>query len=63
MYMNVRWKHDHEYFQRMIKWKQSEDGWNEPTQQEIIPGDTNENVLVGAIITNMREFLEGQSLQ
>ena len=22
MYMSIRWKHDHEYFQRMIEWEQ-----------------------------------------
>ena len=26
MYMNIRWNHDHEYFQRMIKWEQRVDG-------------------------------------
>ena len=44
----------------MIEWEQSEDGRNEPTQQEIILTDTNENELVGAIITNMCEFLEDE---
>ena len=26
MYMNIRWNHDHEYFQRMIEWEQRVDG-------------------------------------
>ena len=55
MYMNVRWKHDHEYFQRMIEWEQREAG-----RQEIIPRGTNENEVVGALITNMHEFLKDE---
>ena len=44
MYMNIRWKHDHEYFQRMIEWEQRVSG-----------------KIVGALITNMQEFLDDES--
>ena len=43
MYMKVRWKHDHEYFQRMIEWEKR-----------------NEGEIVGALITNMQEFLQDE---
>ena len=43
-FMNIRWNHDHEYFQRMIEWEQRDDG-----------------DIVGALITNMYEFLEDKS--
>ena len=44
----------------MIEWEQREAGGNEPAQQEIIPRGTNENELVGALITNMHEFLKDE---
>ena len=60
MYMNVRWKHDHEYFQRMIEWEKREADVNE-TQQVSSPSGANEDEIVGALITNMREFLEEET--
>ena len=60
MYMNVRWKHDHEYFQRMIEWEEREAKVSE-TQQMTSPRGDNEDEIVGALITNMREFLEEET--
>ena len=44
----------------MIEWEQRVAGRNEPTPQEIILGDTNEDEIVGALITNMHEFLNDE---
>ena len=53
--MNARWKHDHEYFQRMIEWEKCEAGRND----ENVSSGKNE--LVGALITNMCEFMEDEA--
>ena len=55
MYMNACWKHDQEYFQRMIEWEKCEAGRND----ENVSSGKNE--LVGALITNMREFMEDEA--
>ena len=55
MYMNIRWKYDHEYFQRMIEWEQRE------SSLQINTRSSTEAELVGALITNMHEFLEDES--
>ena len=60
MYMNVQWKHDHKYVQRIIEWEQRVAGRNEPAPQKIIPGGTNEDKIVGALITSMHEFLDDE---
>ena len=44
----------------MIEWEKREADQNEPTQQETIPNGTNEDEIVGALITNMREFLKDE---
>ena len=44
----------------MIEWEQREAGGNEPAPQEIISGGANKDELVGALITNMHEFLNDE---
>ena len=46
--MNMRWKHDHEYFQRMIEWEQR-------MENEVV------DEVVGAVITNLHELLNDES--
>ena len=60
MYMNIRWNHDHEYFQRMIEWEQRVAVETGPSPR-IITRSSNEDELVGALITNMQDFLDDES--
>ena len=60
MYMNIRWNHDHEYFQRMIEWEQRVAVETGPSSR-IITRSSNEDELVGALITNMQDFLDDES--
>ena len=48
MYMNIRWNHDHEYFQRMIEWERR-------MENEVV------GEVVGAVITNLHELLNDES--
>ena len=45
----------------MIKWKQRVAGKIEPSSQEITSRSSNEDELVGVLITNMHEFLDDKS--
>ena len=46
--MNIRWNHDHEYFQQMIEWEQR-------MENEVV------DEVVGAVITNMSELMNDDS--
>ena len=48
MYMNIRWNHDHEYFQRMIEWERR-------MENEVV------DEVVGAVITNLHKLLNDDS--
>ena len=61
MYMNIRWNHDHEYFQRMIEWEQRIADEIGPVKQEMNTRSSNEDEVVGALITNLQDFLDDGS--
>ena len=46
--MNMRWNHDHEYFQQMIEWEQR-------MEVEVV------GEVVGAVITNLHKLLNDES--
>ena len=54
--MNDRWKHDHEYFQRMIEWERRVA--NEVAEEVV---DEAVDEVVGAVITNMRALMNADS--
>ena len=59
MYMNNRWNHDDEYFQRMIEWERRVENEDDPVAEEVVDETVDE--VVGAVITNMHALMEDES--